>query len=147
MQNAGTVAAKNLAHLSESSGQQEALDTEKAILVWHTLAEIFGSSFVSQHGESPTPIWKAKIDELTRDEIATGFKRLGELAQQKVDRGEPVFPPDLYSFQAACRYIPPVRFLGVEDKNDYKLIRQQRSTPEKAASEIEKIRANLRGSS
>lgn len=135
MQNAGTVAEKNLARLGKSNGQPEAQDSEAAITVWQALGQMFGSAFLSSYGPRPPMLWEQAIRRLTDHELQRGMKALAEEGRK--------FPPNLTEFVSACKTLPPTRFLGVEDKTDYKQIAAQRSTPEHAAEQIAKIRKNL----
>lgn len=72
---------------------------ELLLTVWRTMRELFGQSWTSQYGATPSAGWRAALRGLSAEEIRAGLRAM-------VDAGDS-FPPGAPSFRAMCR--PPDR--------------------------------------
>jgi hypothetical protein len=97
------------------------------------MKQLYGTAFVTVYGPTPSPVWEAKIAELTDAECAAGFSRL---AEQKRD-----FPANLTEFVDACRpKSAGVRFLGRPvDMNQLRLPRPK-ARPEVVKAHLDSMR-------
>lgn len=88
---------------SGSTTSQAAL--RRAAGVWDAMTQMFGSSFVTIYGETPTQLWVRSIAELSDDECVAGIERI------RKERRE--YPCNLTEFVEACRpKAPGRRYLG-----------------------------------
>jgi hypothetical protein len=104
------------------------------------MVELYGPSFLTAYGDSPSPIWLVAIGELSDEECRQGFATLAKQARE--------YPANLTQFVAACRpQTGSPRFLGTPTTPD--ALRRlepplsQRATPEKIDSWIAKMRRTL----
>jgi len=96
--------------------------------VWLQLADMFGSSFFREHGDSPGPLWCAAIGRLTDDQIRTGLANLGNLGLR--------FPANLPMFIAECKRPPPRRRIkALPPPTD----QEQKDNANKAWDQMEKL--------
>lgn len=69
------------------------------------MKQLYGTSFLTMYGETPSALWVTQIAMLTDDECRRGLSRLAEQRRE--------FPANLTEFLEACRPRPQgVRFLG-----------------------------------
>lgn len=105
------------------------------------MAELYGPAFAAAYGDSPSPLWKRAIAELTDAQCRDG---LSQLAREARD-----YPANLTQFVAAClpQKSPGVRYLGVpmteEQKAELYLPRPEVSR-EKIDGYLAKMRAKVR---
>ena len=71
--------------------------SNRPMLVWVSLADLFGRAFHREHGENPGTLWQEAIWKLTDKEISRGLTNLAEDGLE--------FPPNYSQFVAACRKI------------------------------------------
>lgn len=74
------------------------------MLVWRSMVELYGPSFVAAYGEKPSPLWQAAISDLTDDECRIGLTSLAKQPRE--------YPANLTQFVAACRPAKGVRYYG-----------------------------------
>lgn len=68
---------------------------DRAERTWSALAEIFGQTLLTNFGPEPPPLWRARIDELSDEQLATGLRELS--------RRDVAYAPTLGQFVSACR--------------------------------------------
>jgi hypothetical protein len=56
------------------------------------MADIYGSQWISSHGETPTPMWAEMIGELTDEQVRRGI--------EGCKRNDSPFPPSLGQFRS-----------------------------------------------
>ena len=100
--------------------------------LWVRLGEIYGHKWASQYGQSRTAMdtWQRGLRDLTREEISHGLRAL-------MTREE-TWPPSLPEFRQLCR--PPA-----QDPAHviYIALRRPRANPERVASALAELRAQL----
>ena len=69
---------------------------DRALKVWTSLCEMFGSRFQSNYGEAPSQMWIESINGFKDYEIQRGLRKL-------LHKGSGT-PPTLPQFIAACKY-------------------------------------------
>ena len=120
------------------NGPSEAV-SRRAAAVWEAMKAIYGTSFLTIHGEEPHPIWIAEIAKLTDQQARAG---LTKLAAQQRD-----YPANLTIFLEACKGNDSPRFLGtpttprqlLHNKREFK-----RASPETVNRHIENMRKLFR---
>jgi hypothetical protein len=109
------------------------------LAVWSSMVELYGPSFLTAYGESPSPIWTAAISDLTDEECRRGLTALAKQARE--------YPANLTQFVAACRPSPGVRYLGtpvtVAEVDRMLPPPDKRAKPEVIDSWIAKMRAKV----
>jgi len=63
------------------------------------MADAFGSRWVSQYGDEPTPVWVAAMDHLSDDQVRHGIDRATHVGHD--------WPPALPVLVSYCRAVPP----------------------------------------
>lgn len=100
------------------------------------MKQLYGTAFVTVYGPTPSPVWEAKIAELTDAECAAGLSRLAEQKRE--------FPANLTEFFDACRPKSAPRFLGRPvDLNRLRLPRPK-ANPEVVKAHLESMRKLFR---
>lgn len=66
---------------------------------------MFGNSFLNQFGARPPSVWVAQVEKLSDEELRRGLQNIADTEDR--------FSPNLTQFVAACKRLPPVRYLGV----------------------------------
>ena len=106
--------------------------------VWASLGDIFGTSWVREHGEKPPAAWASNLERLEPHQIVRGLTNI-------IDAGL-AYPVNLSEFMGYCAKEtgPGVRFLGVPETDQQARARltKKKSSPETAAKWIAKIRAD-----
>jgi hypothetical protein len=64
-------------------------------MVWSAMTQMFGQSWITKHGDRPSPIWRNQLTVLTQDDIKQGLKHLVETGEQH--------PPSLPYFISICK--------------------------------------------
>ena len=65
-----------------------------AHLVWSAMTQMYGTSWITKHGEHPSPVWRQQLKDISLERLKRGLKRT-------LDAGSE-FPPSLPTFIAAC---------------------------------------------
>jgi hypothetical protein len=109
---------------------------ERAAIVWRSMVELFGPSFLTAYGDSPSPLWKAAISELSDDECRVGFTTLAKQARE--------YPANLTQFVGACRPEKLVRYLGSPTSAaEMRALEPPKPSPSVAEKWLAEIRRNL----
>jgi hypothetical protein len=101
------------------------------------MAQLYGPAFAAAYGDSPSSLWESAIAGLTDDDCRKGLTRLANEAKD--------YPANLTEFVAACRYKPPVRYLGVPmtQEDQRKMLARPKASPEVVSKHLANIRMNL----
>ena len=137
MEQIGKTAGRSLARLSAHGALPES-DSERTLLAWSALVEVYGSAVHREYGETPPRLWREAISSLSDEELRLGFTSLIEEKRQ--------FAPNLTEFVAACRpKTSTVRYLG-GPSSQYKRLPQdfKRAAPEVRKRHLENMRKLFR---
>ena len=97
----------SMTSMHETEPQQDLVRPQR---VWVQLAELFGKAFYREHGSVPSNLWVQAVSRLSDQQIKRGLANLAN--------DELAFPANLSQFVAACKRLPPVRYLGVPQLKD-----------------------------
>ena len=107
----------------------------KSAAVWDAMKQIFGTSFITIYGETPSRLWVEAIGGLTDAECRHG---IDEVARQRRE-----FPCNLTEFVDLCKpKSPGVRYLGVPETAEQKKLghERKRASPEVAKKHLDHMR-------
>lgn len=76
---------------TESSKAPPAV-SNRAVLFWARMGELYGNTWTQGHGEIPTPLWCQMLDSLSDDQVKRGL--------QACAKDTDSFPPSLGQFLA-----------------------------------------------
>ena len=100
------------------------------------MKQLYGVSFVTIQGETPSALWVTEIAKLTDIECRDG---LGRLAGEKRQ-----YPANLTEFVAACKPPKSVRYLGAPTSpGEMRRLEAPRARPEVVAKHLANMRRAL----
>jgi hypothetical protein len=101
------------------------------------MTEIFGTSFLTIHGDAPSRYWLGEIAKLTDDQCRSGLERVIRMKRE--------YPVNLTEFVEACRPTPgSPRFLGAPTTPErLRALAPPKAKPEHVARSLASIREKI----
>ena len=107
------------------NGQQSQAHT-----VWSAMTQMYGSAWISKHGENPSPVWVSQLKNMGEDRIKRGLRKTLDSKSE--------FPPSLPRFVEYCALT-----FGEECQINQPKLPKPESNPQKALEAIEEMKRIL----